>query len=123
MGFFMITEEIEQNVKTAITDEEILKRIKLVSIDFKGQIDDLYTIVGMLVVGRLFGWRVIRLVSRRSHWALLNKLFGDPKLLMDTKGALYHKSVGMRFVDSAGFYWDYVKGYKPISVNERRFVE
>ena len=97
-----------------ISDEELLKRIDTVSGEFKGQLDDLYKVIGMIVMGRFYGWRVVRLVSTRSLWATATKLFGDPKLLMDAEGKYASKSVGLKIVDDAGKYWEAVRGVYPI---------
>jgi hypothetical protein len=50
--------------------------------DFHGQLDDLTNAVGLIVVGRLMRWRVMRLITSRKAWATANRLFGDPKILL-----------------------------------------
>lgn len=93
-----------------INDEELIKRIEDVSASFVGQLDDLQAAVGMLAVGRLYGWRVTRLISSRRHWTLACRLFGDLKEILPERGILAHKSVGLAIVDKAGDYWDVVSG-------------
>lgn len=96
-----------------ITDEELNAKIEKVCDEFTGQLDDLYAAVGMIVVGRRYGWRVMRLVSSRRHWMVATRLFGDPKQLMKERGRCYEKSLGCQLIDKAGGYWDYIKGNKP----------
>jgi len=98
-----------------ITENEMNEKIEKVSTEFTGQLDDLQAAVGMLVVGRLYGWRVMRLVGSRRHWMLSCKLFGDLKELLPERGVLAHKSVGLMVVDKAGDYWDYVNCSGPIT--------
>lgn len=105
-----------------ITDKELNAKVETVCTEFSGQLDDLYAVVGMIVVGRLFGWRVMRLVSRRGHWALAAKLFGDPKALMRERGVLAHKSVGLAIIDKAGDYWEVIRGHKSIAREDRKLV-
>lgn len=93
-----------------ITDEQMIKIINDKSTNFSGQLDDLQAAVGMLVIGRLYGWRVIRLISSRRHWSVACKLFGDLKELLPERGVLAHKSVGLAIVDKAGDYWGIIKG-------------
>lgn len=93
-----------------MTDEELIRRIEDVSTSFKGQLDDLQAAVGMVAVGRLYGWRVTRLISSKRHWSVACKLFGDLKELLPERGVLAHKSVGLAIVDKAGTYWDIVAG-------------
>lgn len=93
-----------------MTDEEMIKKIDEVSTNFKGQLDDLQAAVGMVAAGRLYGWRVTRLISSKRHWAVACKLFGDLKELLPERGVLAHKSVGLAIVDKAGDYWGIIKG-------------
>lgn len=105
-----------------ITDEELMKKIDEVSGEFVGQLDDLYTVVGMIVVGRLFGWRVIRLTTTRVMWAKAVKLFGDPKQLMREREKYSVKSLGLATVDKLDAYWDVVKGVVSLPISERREI-
>jgi hypothetical protein len=105
-----------------MNDDELMKKIDQVSGDFIGQCDDLYMIVGMIVVGRLYGWRVVRLTVSRSMWAKAVKLFGDPKELMRERGKYAGKSVGLAVVDNLDAYWDVVKGIVSVPVSERRKI-
>jgi hypothetical protein len=90
--------------------EQLNKRIEEVCEDFKGQIPDLYQMVGIVIVGRLFGWRVIRLTASRSMWAKVTRVFGDPKEWMPEYGRLAHKSVGLKLVEQIGDFWDFING-------------
>lgn len=109
-----------------MTDEEMMKKIDEVSTNFKGQLDDLQAAVGMLVIGRLYGWRVIRLVASRRHWQVACKLFGDLKEILPERGVLAHKSLGLKIVDTAGDYWDFISGRgkrDALSLHERKTIQ
>jgi len=108
-----------------ITDKELKDEIDKVSTEFHGQIDDLYQAVGMIVVGRLYGWKVMRLASPRSCWTKAFKLFGDPKKLMPERGLLAHKSLGLRVCDAVGDYWEFVRGNEAYRIDrvERKAVD
>jgi hypothetical protein len=93
-----------------ITDEELIVKIEEVTKDFSGQLDHLYEAIGMIMSGRLLGWRVMRIVSSRRCWMMASKLFGDPKLLMPERGKYYYKSVGMKIIDTAGDYMEFIRG-------------
>jgi hypothetical protein len=92
-----------------MTDEE-LKKIESICESFQGQFPDLFQMVGIVVVGRLFGWRVVRLVVPSRVWMLMNKWFGDPKDLMPERGRLAYKSQGLKIVDGLGDYWGVING-------------
>jgi len=109
-----------------ITETEMLKKIDDVSTNFVGQLDDLQIAVGMLAVGRLYGWRVVRLISSRRHWTLACKLFGDLKELLEERPPLSEKSVGLAIVDKAGDYWDVVSGRgnrDALPLHQRKMVQ
>ena len=103
-----------------ITDEELLKKIEELSGTYNGQLDDFYQAVGMIVVGRYFGWRVMRLVSSRKCWMTASKLFGDPKNLMKDREKYATRSKGLAFIDSVGGYWDFIKGNREAMPLEQR---
>lgn len=93
--------------------DQLNERIEEVCESFQGQIPDLFQIVGIVVAGRLFGWRVVRLVVSRRMWTMVTRVFGDPKLWMPERGRLVYKSVGLKFVDAIGDYWDFINGVTP----------
>lgn len=106
-----------------ITDEELMRKIDEVSSEYVGQIDTFYHAVGMLVVGRLFGWEVMRLVSSRKEWTTATRLFGDPKDLLPGRGKLARKSWGLKIADTVGSVTLYVKGKASMPLEERRLIE
>jgi hypothetical protein len=93
--------------------EQLNQRIDEVCKDFKGQIPDLYQMVGIVIVGRLFGWKVVRLTVSRRMWMMVSRTFGDPKEWMPERGTLAYKSLGLKTIDKIGDYWDFIKGNQP----------
>jgi hypothetical protein len=90
--------------------EQMNDEIEQVCESFQGQFPDLFQMVGIVVVGRLFGWRVIRLVVPRRIWTMLMRTFGDPKVWMPERGRLAYKSSGLKMVESMGDYWGFIRG-------------
>ena len=105
-----------------MTDQELFAKIDQVSRDYHGQVDDLAAVVGMLMVGRLYGWQVMRLATGRRHWALAIKLFGDPKEMMPPRTALSSKSVGLRLADTAGDFWQVIRGQVKTRKDDRAML-
>jgi hypothetical protein len=105
-----------------MNDEKLMTRIDEESTKFHGQIDDLYKAVGMIIIGRLYGWKVMRLASPRSTWTMATELFGDPKLLMRDEEKLAYKSFGLNFCKKANGYWEFVKGKRPIGTIDRKKI-
>ena len=106
-----------------MNDQELMQKIEEVTKEYKGDISHLYEAVGMIVIGRLFGWRVMRLSTSSRVWGDAKKLFGDPKDLMLERERYAYKSVGLKIVDTAGEYWEVIKRHKAMPMNERRFIE
>ena len=108
-----------------IDRDELNQRIERYCEDFQGQSTDLYAVVGAAVVGRLFGWRFVRLTSSRRVWRFLTLAFGDPKEWMPEYGRLSRKSVGLKIVEKLGDFWDFINGVTPrddLSVHDRKAV-
>ena len=105
-----------------MTDEELMNKIDEVSGEFKGQIDHFYEAVGMIVVGRLYGWEFMRLASSRRCWSTATRLFGDPKLLMPQRAKYTHKSFALGLIDDAKDYWEIIRGHKPMPMDQRRIT-
>lgn len=106
-----------------MTNEQIMEKIEGLIGGYHGNFDELFQVVGMVVLGRFFGWRVMRLVASNRAWKLACDSFGDLKEILPEKGEYYDKSRGMRIVDKAGQYWNYIKRLKSIPIEDRKFIE
>lgn len=93
-----------------ITENELMRKIEEVTGSFRGRGDHLSEVIGMMVLGRLVGWRVVRLISSRRCWMMATKLFGDPKELLPERGPYAHKSYGLKMADKLDSYWDLIRG-------------
>lgn len=120
----MITED--EAIKDLIPDE-VARKIVRGCHEYIGQIDHFYEAVGMVVVGQLFGYRVMRLVSSRRCWATASKIFGDLSngQIMPEKGDCTHRSLGYSIVKEIGGYWEIISGKKSrddISLKDRKML-
>ncbi len=109
-----------------ITDEEFLALVDEKMSTYVGQIDHFYEAVGMIITGRLMGWKVMRLVSSRRCWTTATALFGDPKLLMPEEAKYTKRSIGYRAIKTASEYWDFVSGKSSrddLPATERRLIK
>lgn len=103
-----------------ITDEELNAKIEQVFKGYVGDLTDINAVVGMIVVGRLTGWKVQRLINSRRCWSLASEHFGDPKELMPERGPYAYKSIGLRIVDQLGGYWDFISRKKAYPGDDRK---
>jgi hypothetical protein len=107
-----MTEEQKNIDLKMLTDQEMLELIKKVANEYTGLSGGLMSSIGVLVMSKLFGWRVTRLISSESQWRAANKNFGDIKIITPERGELAHKSVGLAVADKLGSYWKYMRGLK-----------
>ena len=108
------------------TEEEFMIKIESALKEYSGPVDHFYEAVGMVVVGRLMGWRVMRLVASRRCWSAADRILGDPKELMPERGPYAYKSVALKIVDAVGGYWDFVSGKKArdvLPLEDRKMVQ
>jgi len=103
-----------------ISDQELMVLLDKIAGEYKGQSDDLISSFGMIILGRLYGWRVARLVTSSKDWTKATRLFGDPKLLMPERGKYAHKSLGLAIADKLGGYWNLIRSSGTIALEEKR---
>lgn len=97
-----------------ITEEKMLEMINKATVEYTGLCGDLTTAIGILVLSRAYGWKVMRLVSSRRSWQVANKIFGDIKEMTPERGEHARKSVGLEIADKLGEYWDLISGKKKV---------
>lgn len=98
---------------------------------FSGDSEKLSNAVGMMYVGRLYGWEHQRVVSPRATWTLATKVFGDPKELLPRRTPIAEKrSRALRLIDAwhdagklASGYLDVVRGHFSMSVKDRKAID
>lgn len=109
--------------KTMISEHDLSAKIERVTKEFTGQLDDLMGAIGLMQVGRVMGWRVVRLVCSRKHWMVANKLFGDVKALLPEETEYSQKSIGYKVVKASGRFWEQIKGVDAqIPIHDRKRV-
>ena len=97
-----------------IAGKDIIPHVDKVTKKFKGQINELEQAIGMWVVGRLFGWKVMLLVHDRKTIAKYEKMLGiDFRNEVPDVGDFAHKSVAWRAVQAVSNFWKAVKGEIP----------
>lgn len=95
-----------------MTDQEIFSVIDRAVEQFDGNLDELESAIGMLMLGRHYGWRVILLIHSPSTVRKYLKIL-DLKNLRDVLpevGALAHRSTAWRLVDGTQNFWKAVRG-------------
>ena len=106
-----------------INEKDLIAKVEQHSKCYRGQMNYFYEAVGLIMVGRLFGWRVMRLTSSRRCWRLAAELFGDPKEILPERGKYVDRSLGLAIADKIGDFRDVFCGSKIIPHHKRNVVE
>lgn len=102
--------------------EALLRRMDKIVESFRGQFDELEAALGMMLLARLVGWKVLALVHNkrtiRKYEAILGISIRDD---FPEEGPLSHKSQSYELVKKLGQYWKAVSG--DVRVEDRRELE
>ncbi len=105
-----------------LSSEQALKLQKIVeraSTNFTGVFDELESALGMLMLGRLFGWRVLVLIHSKSTLRKYEKILDiNVREFFEPEGPLSHKSASYVFLQKLGSFWKGVSG--DLKVENRR---
>ena len=89
--------------------------------NFKGELDDLEQALGMYLLGRQVGWRVLVIIHTkrtiRKHEEILGIKFREE---LDEVGPLATRSVGYNIVVKLSNFWKAVSG--AVKVDQRREI-
>lgn len=87
--------------------------------NFRGQGDELESALGMLLLGRRYGWRVIYLLHSKRTVSKYESILGiDVREFFPDVGPMTHRSIGYRVSEAIGNFWKAVSG--EVKVQGRR---
>jgi len=96
------------------TSEEALQLMVIADramLKFRGQGDELESALGMLFVGRRYGWKVLYLVHSKRTVAKYEAILGiDVREFFPETGPLTPRSMGFRVSEVIGNFWKAVSG-------------
>ena len=98
------------------------QRVDEAARNFVGQFEELESAIGMMTIGRLFGWRVLLLIHNKRTIKKYEEILGiNIREEFDEEGPLAYKSVGYGFIQRIGEFWKGVSG--DIKIPDRRTLE
>jgi hypothetical protein len=119
-GDYMST--LEKQPIPSISCEESQQYIEIINKateNFHGQIDELDSAIGMLMTGRLFGWRVLVIFHNKRTIRKYEKILDiNIREIFPREGPLAHKSIGYKIARSVSNFWKAVSG--DIKIDNRR---
>jgi len=95
-----------------MTDEQIMTVVDRAVDGFQGELIDLESAIGMLLIGRQYGWRVILLIHSPATVRKYTRLLGLSHLreALPEVGVLAHRSNAWRLLDDSKNFWKVVRG-------------
>ena len=98
-----------------MTIEQLVAHVDNVASTYKGDSHVLFGAIGALFVGRLYGWRVIRVFLSTSTYAKYQRVLGlDFKKVMPPETELSDRALAYRIVKRVKDFWGIVRGQFPI---------
>lgn len=97
-----------------MTEKDFVKIIDVASEKFAGQMDELESAIGMLMLSRNYGWKVMYLIHSRKTIQKYEKILGvNLRELAPPVGRLAKKSMAWNVVQNVGNFWKAVRGEIP----------
>lgn len=101
----------------------LVTRLDSITANFQGQFPDLEAAIGMYMLGRLVGWKVIVLIHNKRTIRKYEEILGGINIREEflEEGPFADKSVGLEVVKKIGSFWKAVSGeVKDDELRERR---
>ncbi|MCB1812291.1 MAG: hypothetical protein KDK04_11325 [Candidatus Competibacteraceae bacterium] len=90
--------------------KELLLHLAEVCARYKGQLPVIEQVLGSVILGRLYGWRVLRLVHGTTTWNKYEKeLKISYKDVCEPSTKISRRNIGYRVAEEWGKFWDVVK--------------
>ena len=97
-----------------IPDDQIIPTIDKAIQDYRGNVSELEAAIGVWIVGRQFGWKVMLLMHDRKTLAKYEDILGvDFRTQLDDVGSLAHKSIAWKAMETVSNFWKAVRGEIP----------
>lgn len=101
--------------------EQYFEIITRATESFHGQIDELENAIGMLMTGRLFGWRVLIIMHNKRTIRKYEEILGiNIREMFPPEGPLAYKSLGYKIARKVSNFWKVVSG--DVKIDSRREI-
>lgn len=90
---------------------------------FKGQLDELESALGMYMLGRHFGWKVLYIIHSKKSVAKYEKILGiDVRAEFEAETVDSQRSQGFQLAQAFSNFWKVVSGEEKIDRAERKLL-
>jgi hypothetical protein len=91
---------------------------------FEGQLDELEGALGMYMLGRHMGWKVLYIIHSKKTVAKYEGILGiDVRAEFEPETEDSHRSNGYRIAQTFSNFWKVVSGEEKIDRTERKLIE
>ncbi|ARN19957.1 hypothetical protein [Piscinibacter gummiphilus] len=99
-------------MKQAPNDQDVLHLVDEAIDRFDGNLNDLGSAIGMLMLARRYGWRVVLLIHSPGTVRKYLKILGLPNLreVVPEVGELAQRSKAWRLIEGTSSFWKVVRG-------------
>ena len=100
----------------------LVKRLDETIARFHGQIDELESAVGMFMIGRLIGWKLLFIIHNKRTIRKYEEILGiNVREEFQEEGPFADKSVALNLIKKLGGFWKAVSGeHKDEELKEKR---
>jgi hypothetical protein len=100
----------------------LVMRLDEITARFRGQFDELEAAIGMYMLGRLVGWKVLALIHNKRTIRKYEEILGiNVREEFDEEGPFADKSIALNVVKKLGTFWKAVNGVeKDSELREKR---
>jgi len=107
-----------------MTDPELLAHLDKVAAEYVGDVSHLSGAIGAVMLGRLYGWRVIRITTTSKVYSRHQRILSlDFKKVLPEETELSKKSIGYSLAKQLDKFWDVVNSKFKMEPKEKMFFE
>jgi len=104
-----------------MTSEELVAHIDLMIREFEGDAPELIAAIGTLMVGRVYGWKVLRIITSSKSYTKYQRVLGlEFKNYLPETTDFSSRSLGFKIVSRLNNFWSVVNGTATINPKEKK---
>ncbi len=124
MGFAIALHILPRLRNKKMTDSELLEYIDKIAAEYVGDISHLSSAIGAVMLGRVYGWRVIRIITSSKIYTRHQRILAlEFKLVLPEETEISRKSIGYTIAKKLNKFWDVVNSKFKIEAHEKMFFE
>lgn len=103
-----------------MTSEELVAHIDIMIKEFEGDAPELIAAIGTLMVGRVYGWKVLRIITSSKSYAKYQRVLGmEFKDYLPATTKFSDRSLGFKIVTNLNNFWEVVQGKASATINPK----